>query len=171
MLDPEHLVRQYPTMRVSITDAWCDPRSGTCEVGRPADPTEYSKHFVEKLSAGCVHVARCDVEGQVVFVVFDLDRAGLEASVRTMMIGSLQRHERSLVAVVREWDTARCTLTLVPPGTRADRVLVARAAAVVQASWGWDESQVIHVRVEDEAIDVAPRHGAEGWSADAQVKR
>jgi hypothetical protein len=49
--------------------------------------------------------------------------------------------------------------------------LVAQAAAVVQASWGWDESQVIRVTVDDEAIDVAPRHGAEGWSADAQGKR
>jgi hypothetical protein len=157
-------------MHVSITDAWYDPRSGTCEVGRPADPTEYSKHFVEKLSAGCVHVARCDVDGQVVFVVFDLGRPGLDASVRTMTIGSLLRHERSLIAVVSEWDTARCTLTLVPPGTQADPVLVAQAAAVVQASWGWDESQVIHVSVEDEAIDVAPRHGAEGWSADAHAQ-
>ena len=158
-------------MYVSIEDVWCDPKSGACEVGGPPELAERSRHFVEKLSAGCLHVARCDVEDQVVFIVFDLDRPDLDASARAMVIESLLRHEKSLVGVLWEWDTARCTVSLVPTGTGTDRALAARAAAVVQASWGWDDSEEIAVTVENEVLEVRPRHREEGWFADAQAKR
>jgi hypothetical protein len=155
-------------MHVSIAHMWCDPKSGACELGRPTEQVEFSKHFVEKLSANWVQVARCDVERQVVFVVFDLARAALDASARTTVIESLMRREKSLVAVVNAWDTARCTVTVVPTGSGANRALAAQAAAVVQASWGWDESEEIEVTVDNEVIEVRPRDGADGWSADVR---
>jgi hypothetical protein len=83
-------------MRVSMARVWCDPNSGACEVGGPTEPVESSKHFVEKLSAGRVQVARCDFEGQVVFIVFDLGRASRQTP------GSARPAERLLLDLARQ---------------------------------------------------------------------
>jgi hypothetical protein len=154
-------------MRVSIATVWCDPSSGTCELERQLDATERAKHTVEKLHARNVQVARCDVEGSIVFVIHDWDHARLDASVRAVVIAGLSRHaEGALVAVVGEADTGRCTVEVIPPSTIAQRTAAAQAAAVVQASWGWDESPEIRVSVGGEVLEIAARYDSVGgWSA------
>ena len=93
-------------MRVSIATLWCDPTSGICEVERPMDPAERAKHTIQKLYARNVQIARCDVEGCVVFVVYDGDHARLEAGVRAVVVeGLVRHHEGALVAIVGEGDT------------------------------------------------------------------
>jgi hypothetical protein len=69
---------------------------------------ERAKYTAEKLSARNVQVAGCEVEGCVVFVLYDGDHARLDASVRAVVAEGLLRHqEGALVAVVGEADTGR----------------------------------------------------------------
>jgi hypothetical protein len=84
------------------------------------------------------------------------------------VVESLLMREESVVVVVGEAGTARCRVAVAPTSTVEARGAAARAAAVVQASWAWDESPEIVVSVDEETIVVSPRYDAEGWFADAK---
>jgi hypothetical protein len=155
-------------MRVSIVARlWCDPRSGTCEVEERIGPVQCSGRHPW---VGTVLVAQCDVDGEVVFIVHAPDRPGLDANERAALSEILLNREKAIVAVVSEYRTGRCRMAVLPTSTPDEHAAAASAAAVVQASWGWDESPEILVLLDDERIEVAPRHGPEGWSAEARTR-
>jgi hypothetical protein len=156
-------------MRFSLADVWCDPKTGTCQVAPPPELAKYSD-FAENVSAGRIHAARCEAEGQVVFVVVD-SGSDFDASARARVIDGLLRLEKSLVALITKSETACCAVTLVPRRNRVDRELAAQAAATVQASWGWDASWEIAVTVEGEVIEVAPCDRAAGWWGAVEIRR
>jgi hypothetical protein len=162
-------MQECEPMRVSIVARlWCDPRSGACEVEERIGPAECSGRHI---CIGTVLVAQCDVDGQFVFVVNDGVRPGLDGNERATLTEILLKREKAVVAFVREASTGRCNMAVMPPTSTPDgRGAAARAAAVVQASWGWDESPEILVSVDNEVIEVAPRYGTLGWSAGARMK-
>jgi hypothetical protein len=154
-------------MLVSI-DArlWCDRKSGSCSDEDRVGATQYSGRGIE---VGSVLVARCNAGGRTVFVVYDLGQPNRDSTKESVVIEGLGQRRKGVVAVITEATAGRCTMTVVSPSTPEERATAARAAAVVQASWAWDESPVIMVSVGNEVIKVAPRHDAGGWWADAET--
>jgi hypothetical protein len=154
-------------MHVSIdTRLWCDPRTGACEAAEVDAATVRGP-----TREGCtVQVAQCRVGGELVFVLDDLLRPGLGESRRAVLTAALLQRANAIVAVVGEASTGRCSVAVFP-SSPADASIAARAAAVVQASWAWDESSAILVSVGGEVIEVSPDYGASGWLANAKTLR
>lgn len=69
-------------------------------------------------------------------------------------------------AVLQASGTGEATV-VVRPADVLRTELVAMAAAVCAASWGWDESAIIRVRVNDASLPVEPRYAGVGekWHA------
>ena len=133
------------------------------------EPVARGEHAARTVSVGSVLVAECRVGDRVVFIVNDLGRPALCATDRAAVIQSLSRQEGAVVAVVGEASSGRCRLAVVPAGAHAGRVAAARAAAVVQASWAWDESPQLLVSVDEELIETTARYSEGGWFADVRA--
>jgi len=71
---------------------------------------------------------------------------------------------RSILAGLRTIDSGKVSAITLPEYDAASED-IALAAAVCAASWGWDESECIHVTVNDQQWDVTPLFRDGGWTA------
>lgn len=115
-------------------------------------------------------VAECQVAGKAraVIVVWAHPPASPPAQRAALQV--LRGHFRpeTLISLVDERGEGWSRQSPITPADSAEaRRAVAMAVAVVQASWGWDESS--EIRVEDAAgcVFACPTHAAGAWVATA----
>ena len=142
---------------------WCDASSGSFEFAElttdgPFPGPSDARHTTQ--------VARCRVGDAVVLLVHALLPA-LGERERLTLANALSSEACLVVAFVSEAGAGRCRVDVVG-GSPRDEVCarVAMAAAVVQASWAWDESERIVVTMGDRGVEVVPRHSSDGWCAE-----
>jgi hypothetical protein len=100
----------------------------------------------DAVTAGRTQVARCSVEGVTVLIAQALLPA-LRDEEQAALATLLAREGHPLLAFVIEARTAYCRCeTLAAELSEQDASIIAAAAAVVQSSWAWDESDAIIVR-------------------------
>jgi hypothetical protein len=154
-------------MRVEIEAlGWCNASSGTCEfIKKTAGATLKGPSSDDRGT----QVARCRVENDLVIIVH-AQSPTLGRDQRATLVAALQSSEVALVAFLVETGVGSCRLDVpvsdLPDGAHA---VIAMAAAVVQASWAWDESDRISVTIGDKTLAVAARHDAKGWSAEVRA--
>jgi hypothetical protein len=154
-------------MRVEIEAVgWCNAASGTCEFFKNiAEGTLKGPSSGDRLT----QVARCRVEDKLVFIVHALIPT-LGDDERAALVAALPSDRVALVAFLLEASVGGCRLDVLGSDpTEGAHAVIAMAAAVVQASWAWDESDRISVIIGDQTIRVAARHDTKGWSAEAEA--
>jgi hypothetical protein len=151
-------------MRVDVEAmGWCDAARGTvafCDL--PHDGVS------DAVTAGRTQVARCSVEGIPVLIAHALLPV-LRGEERAALVTLLARDGRPLLAFVTEARQGYCRCeTLAAEMSAQDASTIAAAAAVVHASWAWDESDGMIVAVDAREFRIAPRHEARGWVAETR---
>jgi hypothetical protein len=141
---------------------WCDAARGT--VGFRDLPHE--RLGDDAITAGPTQLARCSVEGIAVLIAHALLPA-LYGEERAALATLLTREGRPLLAFVTEARQGYCRCEILAAEmSEQDASIIAAAAAVVQASWAWDESDEMIVAVDAREFRIALRRDARGWVAE-----
>lgn len=114
-----------------------------------------------------LQVAECRVEGTVVLIASAWRPLPPAAQDRALRVLRAHFGPDAQISLVEAFDTGWSRQSAAtPPRSDADRLRFALAVAVIHASWGWDESEVI--RVEDPAgvLVARARHDGGGWRAE-----
>jgi hypothetical protein len=71
-------------------------------------------------------------------------------------------HPGAIVSVVTDDSDGSCSCWTECTASE-DRFTIAAAVAVVKSSWGWDETDPIHVSINDKEIRVCARYDGSAW--------
>jgi hypothetical protein len=117
------------------------------------------------VGASAVQIAECLVGGRPVAVVIS-HGSGLNSPQRDAVARRVRDAVgAAVVACLVDSRVGRCELEPSLVGSGEEAAVAAMAAAVVMASWGWDESSHIAVQIGSTTLSVEPAFASKIWTA------
>jgi hypothetical protein len=146
---------------VQIVAEWWDDGSMFYRVQRgaqgapslvPAPPPEVGR-------SSAIQIAECRIGGRRVAVVKSYPALLTQPQRRTVSCRVRDALGPTVFAYEIDSRESRCDLDEAFLDSEEDGALAAMASAIVKASWGWDESAQISVRIGSKTLLVEPRNG------------